>query len=295
MSTSNSLPTTGSPNGTMTDDLKLISGIGPVIESHLHAAEIRTYIQLATLTSSEIADLLSDLAGISPTRIDKQKWIEQASKLASESTDPDTNSFLEVDENHQKYATFTVELLLDRDCNVRRTRILHVQKREKVKWAGWDTDRLETFIFQSASLRSGDVQTAPAGEGADIPLHLDGLLNLQDLEAVLPGSETPRHLIPQNQPFDLNLTLDMRELTAPENGPLQCRVVIYAKDLSGGPRQTVGRAKEHIKIDETHTLAMSSLSLAPGIYRLEADVTLTRKGDEASLNAISKGGLIQIY
>ena len=44
------------------------------------------------------------------------------------------------------YATFVIELLLDEHGNVRRTRVVHVQTGTEQKWAGWDEERLLSFI-----------------------------------------------------------------------------------------------------------------------------------------------------
>jgi predicted flap endonuclease-1-like 5' DNA nuclease len=68
-----------------TDDLKLINGIGPGVESRLHGVGIYTFAQLAALSPADIAASVSGLAGLTTERIIKQDWIGQARKLASES------------------------------------------------------------------------------------------------------------------------------------------------------------------------------------------------------------------
>jgi poly(hydroxyalkanoate) granule-associated protein len=62
------------------DDLKLISGIGPVLEGKLHGAGIRTYEQIATLTDEEIERLESEVINFSG-RIHRDDWIGQAKTL----------------------------------------------------------------------------------------------------------------------------------------------------------------------------------------------------------------------
>jgi hypothetical protein len=48
--------------------------------------------------------------------------------------------------DRQPYATFVVELLLDEQGNVRRTRVVHVQTGIERTWAGWDEERLIAIL-----------------------------------------------------------------------------------------------------------------------------------------------------
>lgn len=62
------------------DDLKLISGVGPVLEEKLHSVGIYRYEQIANWTERNVAefDELLDFKG----RIDREEWISQAKALA---------------------------------------------------------------------------------------------------------------------------------------------------------------------------------------------------------------------
>ena len=62
------------------DDLKLISGIGPVLEGKLNGAGITTYQQIAALRDDEIERLESDVINFSG-RIHRDDWIGQAKSL----------------------------------------------------------------------------------------------------------------------------------------------------------------------------------------------------------------------
>ena len=62
------------------DDLKLISGVGPVMESRLNAAGITTWAQLAEMSSDDVAKLESHLSF--PGRVARDQWIKQAEALA---------------------------------------------------------------------------------------------------------------------------------------------------------------------------------------------------------------------
>ncbi len=65
------------------DDLKKISGVGPVIEKKLNALGITTYEQVASFTKEEIAkvDEVLNFKG----RIERDDWVKQAKTLMSES------------------------------------------------------------------------------------------------------------------------------------------------------------------------------------------------------------------
>ncbi|MDS4031317.1 MAG: phasin family protein [Candidatus Contendobacter sp.] len=62
------------------DDLKLISGIGPVLEGKLNGVGINTYQQIVALTDDEIERLESEVINLSG-RIHRDDWIGQAKSL----------------------------------------------------------------------------------------------------------------------------------------------------------------------------------------------------------------------
>lgn len=68
------------------DEFTQISGIGQVVNRRLHDAGVTTYTQLAALTVSEIAALLSDVATITAGRISHEAWTSQAAALAATSS-----------------------------------------------------------------------------------------------------------------------------------------------------------------------------------------------------------------
>lgn len=120
----------------VTDDFKLIKGIGPSFERQLHKAGIHTYEQLASLTSAKLAGII---VGLSTGQIEKQKWISQANKLESKQavvhprrSKPSKN--ITAPRSRQHYATFTIELLLDEINAVRRSRVAYIQSGEEEAW-----------------------------------------------------------------------------------------------------------------------------------------------------------------
>lgn len=134
--------TEGTPGA---DDLKRIAGIGPVIERHLHEAGVRTFTQLAALTPDQIADLVAHLPLLSAERIVRQDWVGRARALANEAAAQAAGPG-DRPAPGRRYATFTVELLLDPHRRVTSTRAVHVQDGATETWDGWSVERLVTFF-----------------------------------------------------------------------------------------------------------------------------------------------------
>ena len=60
-----------------TDDLKMIKGIGPVMEATLNELGVTTFKQLADFTQSDI-DKVSKAIGAFPGRIERDDWVGKA-------------------------------------------------------------------------------------------------------------------------------------------------------------------------------------------------------------------------
>jgi predicted flap endonuclease-1-like 5' DNA nuclease len=69
------------PQGGKPDDLKELTGIGPKNEKWLHAAGIYHFWQIATLTVPGVAWLAKNLPNFG-TRVYRENWVDQATKLA---------------------------------------------------------------------------------------------------------------------------------------------------------------------------------------------------------------------
>lgn len=65
------------------DDLKKISGVGPVLEKKLNALGITTYAQVAAFTADDI-DKVDDALSFKG-RIERDDWLSQAAELAKDS------------------------------------------------------------------------------------------------------------------------------------------------------------------------------------------------------------------
>lgn len=65
---------------TVKDDLQVVKGIGPVMESKLNDFGVYSYEQLGRLKKADIETLATTL-GSFPDRIDRDKWVSQSKKL----------------------------------------------------------------------------------------------------------------------------------------------------------------------------------------------------------------------
>ncbi|NWH09586.1 MAG: hypothetical protein HXY22_13250 [Alphaproteobacteria bacterium] len=63
------------------DDLKDIIGIGPVIERELSAMGVRSFRDLARLSSARVEEISAAMGGLIGDRIAREKWVEQAAAL----------------------------------------------------------------------------------------------------------------------------------------------------------------------------------------------------------------------
>jgi hypothetical protein len=297
------------------DDFKIIHGIGPGVESRLHSRGVLTFAQLAALAPAEIAALLADLSGLSAERIVKQDWVGQARELVPEvilAAEPEP-------ESRQRYATFTVELLLD-DDDVRRTRIVHIQQEREESWAQWDEARLLSFISQGLH-RGTHIAEAPAPllsvpeeqppavaepaiATADLapPTHVElpqpiGTPRLQQLALLAEGEDHVNNVLDHNKRYTARLFLDLTGVSAPHGTQLNCTATVYVRRL-GGHRTVAGEVSVPIALDDLVAVDVANLALEPGTYRTEAMVALhPHNGTSRSVGmaAIREGGLVQVY
>src|SRR5262249_54549724 len=122
------------------DDLQKITGIGAALAARLTDAGVTTYRELASHTPQRLAALTR----VPTAKIVSQDWAGQARRLAG--------SALTEPEGQQKYATFHVELLIDADNAVRRTKTRHFQTDTEDSWPGWDDQRIIAVIRRKAGL-----------------------------------------------------------------------------------------------------------------------------------------------
>lgn len=260
------------------DDLTLITGIGPAVESRLHGVGIYTFAQLAALSPADIAASVSGLAGLTAERIIKQDWIGQAHKLAAPTTlsQPD---WIEQARHLSANGTITGQKD-DTENSVKNQHILIATNEPH--------ENLEV-----------EVQKVASASASGAKKNLLSVLHLGKIETMAVGAESPRCLLPSGQPFDVLLTLDFTGIALPNDAPLNYTTRIHAKKLGDHSSQPVGEAHGSIIPSEKVSIRVEGTTLVQGIYRLEAAVTLTSTDEEAlsysDLTAQMKGRVLQVY
>jgi hypothetical protein len=292
-----SMPAGDAAGSAPADDLALIHGIGPAIQRRLNEGGIFTFARLAALSPAEVLPCVEDLTGMSVDRIEQQDWTGQARELASRPAPPEAERT--ATPNRQHYATFTVELLLDEDNEVRRTRVAYIQGGNEDAWAGWEERRMVQFITRHAAPRLPVAETALASPAvaqaaAPAPAELAGTFRMDRLDMMPPDRAGYHGMVRHNQPFIMELTLDMAQVTVRDKGPLQYTATVYGKNLNDGSRQIVGEARGSIMPRDQVTLSMEGRRLPRGIYRLESVATLALQAGKPSLMAYLEGGLLHV-
>jgi hypothetical protein len=274
------------------DDLQKITGIGPVLAKRLREAGITSYQDLATIRAERIAELLGGGGGISVERITSQDWAGQAQRLAGSAT---ANPL-----EHQRYATFHVELLIDSDGEVRRTKVRHYQTDSEDNWAGWDQEQLAAVIAGRAGLTF--TQVSPGGSGtrngsgrADVRepatgpgishgypprpkaapsrqpsppphIHVDGPRPT--------GAGPQRNFRNENQPFQVLVTVRAEPADATSPDDLDLSVEIMSRTAGTGIQHLLGTVRKIIDVAQPFDAELTVPPLPPGLHTLHAVVTV---------------------
>ena len=253
-------PEPGSPQPAA-DDMQKIAGIGPALATRLAEAGVTRYGDLASFTQERLGAVVH----VSPERIAGQDWIGQARRLAGDvpidpeghQTDP---------EGHQTYATFHVELLIDADNTVRRTKARHYQTDAEDSWPGWDEQHLIAVIRSKAALDTPAPRpTEPQAPEAS-PIHVDGPGPAEK------GTRGTFRLA--GQPTTVRMALQVAPFDRADAGAVDFIAEVAARSVSGNARYTVATASGVATIDEAICLNLGGQPLPPGLYRLEAEVTI---------------------
>jgi hypothetical protein len=284
---------------TQSDDLKLIHGIGPGIEKRLHAAGILTYAQLAAKTPEQVVSALGNVIGLTTKRVIDQEWIEQSRQLAA--TEPPDE--LTGRESRQHYATFTVELLLDDENHVRRTRAVYIQADKEEAWASWDEARLMAFFTQHGELNFGQIEalTPEAIEPSSIiePSVLRGRLSLDTAHITSLQTGRPGRILARNQPFEINLAVDLGELVIPAEANVGYAAQVFAKALGVGSKQKIGEAHGDFTPANSVEMTVKNQGLDEGTYRIGVNLALsqlpTEPATQPEMEVLLDGGLLKVF
>lgn len=283
-------PRQSSPAGQAADDFQKIAGIGQAIERRLHDAGILTYRDLAARSPEQIAASLADVAGLSSARIASQDWAGQAGRLAGSAAPPLPS------EPDQHYASFHIELLLDVDGSVRRTKVHHHQSDKDEAWPGWDEGRLIALLRDhipllapgqpaeasgppsSATPTTDQQQEAAAPsrsemETAELPVSLpSSFLRIENLGLTREGQRS-HHYAP-GKPTTIGFTLHVTQASTQAATFDFTADVTASSDLGDNQRQLLGTAQGAVRAGEPLPVELAGPPLPRGLYRLEATVAL---------------------
>lgn len=295
------------------DDFTAIQGIGRAVNNRLHEAGILTFAQLAALSPGDILASIGSFPGLSRKRITAQDWSGQALELA-DSAAASHPSIKKLPKDRQRYATFTVELLIDETNCLRRTHIIHIQSSGEMSWTGWDRSKLLDFIIASGEFNTpseDNILTAgnslhatepirekvPRGAGALTETsRLGGMLHMKEFVILPKGSVAPRMIIAAGQPYSVRITLDLSEVT-PIRDLLNYQLTVNAKNIFGGSRQMIKQTDGMVSW-ASPLFVVEGMPLPPGTYRLEAIISLTQLLNQATPQPIVgslEGPLLQVY
>jgi predicted flap endonuclease-1-like 5' DNA nuclease len=276
------------------DNLRLIRGVGHAVEARLHDADVRTFADLAARSPEELAAIVAGLPRMSPKEV--SRWRDQARELAAEAS---TSAEGGQEGNHQRYQTFTVELLLEEEA-VRRTRARHVQTGDTRQWKGFPTDELLAFFTTHVGLEQAAMvgPSPPTGGPAELGggLATSASLRMRGLDALPAGSEDPTSMLAAGTPFTVRLILDL-EAASGRLGPMDYLATVRAKRLGGGSDQVIDEQHGTLTGTGPASIAVRGGALPAGTYRLEAAIRLldAETGRPAALSGLVEGNLLHVY
>jgi hypothetical protein len=235
-------------------------------------------------------------------------------------------------ENGQHYESFIVRVLLNDDGSIRDTRMEHIGTGEVKRWAGWEHDAMLGFIKEAAGPAAPPVLlAAPVGpldaqpppesvpESVAEPSATSQVRSISQPPVTARAPTTPspsaqpeasqaaagllapivrlrpdRTLLRAAQPFVVTLGLDLTEV-APQCDRLIYSAVIVARQLGGRSGRTLASPRGLLTVAGTTTITIDAGGLPPGIYLLEAAVSLRAAGaSRAGVAAMAEGIMLQV-
>jgi hypothetical protein len=261
-----------SSTGPSGDEFRRIDGIGRILERRLWDAGILTYSDLGQRTPEEIAAILPSTAGISAERIASQDWTGQARELAEHPP--------EASVPRQHYAAFYVEFLLESDNSVRGTRVHHHQTDARESWAGWDEEKLLTFLRDRIPLPAAATPAAATPEPASAgqsPAPAPGWLpswslTIEELAPIRDGQ--PSHTLPSDEPRSVRLTMRIDPTGTPIPDSLDFAATIAARRFAGHDRLPLGTTHGTVRVGDPVSVEVTGPALSADLYRLVATVDI---------------------
>ena len=218
----------------------------------------------------------------------------------------------------RRHHNFTFEMFLDEMGEASEIFVVHGQSGQKESLTGWEPEKLIDFIEGHTGLQAArsapEVSTRhrrPASTtqttnslSEPIPTSkasadLAGTPHLRDLKIVSVESDTPTYVLPNHQPFTVELTLDLTEVVVSKKVPLTYDATIIARQ-PGGPNLTAGEARKRVEASRNSAISVASSGLPPGLYRFDAIVNVALAGAEHERKAgavayLEGSDLIEVY
>jgi len=296
----------------MPDDFSRIRGMNPKIVRRLHEAGIETFAALAEKNAGELAERIGARMGVTAAQIIRQDWVGQAALLAGEGElGEETHSEGDPEAAVPHVANYVIELFLDRQHRVNRTRIHDVGSGEEEIWQSWDPGRLLNFFANRPDLKLPVEETAepaqaeqqlvnPPTRPVTIPAAATGpsmkTVPPGHMEIIPEGFNGPSSILGHDQSFEIRLALALAD-TGGSHRPLAYTAVVMAKSMSGQQTLNLGETSGAAHFDRHVTLNVTGENPPPGFYRTRAVVTLfdpRKKGRNVILRSLVEGSVLQV-
>ena len=182
-------------------------------------------------------------------------------------------------------------------------KITHSLTKDDKVFRDLDIAAIERFISQHLSKKKEKV-AALETESHEVEPGFDTVATLAD-ERLTPFSELtviPTHTaisgncVQHDQPFQVQIGLDLTKIRAQIPDPLAYKISIYAKCLEDGARKITGEISGSIRSADIFTAKVPSSSLPSGTYRLEAIAMLgDMAGGLSGGSTYQESKLINVY
>jgi hypothetical protein len=207
---------------------------------------------------------------------------------------------------HQHYATFSLELLMNDDNTVRRTKLAHLQSGVAQTWSEWEPSTVIEFVEVNGLLPqelTGRIAPNASQPEVSSSMRASSVVKESAVKFEILGARREDELdycqlMQRDQSYALQLALEWEGDKPALGAKVKYEAVAQAK-LLGTPKLlrvgvTVGiaAAGERVLID------VSGARLPPGTYRLSAALTLRREnaiGNGSELVLLRDGGLLNVY
>jgi predicted flap endonuclease-1-like 5' DNA nuclease len=257
---SNQAPDRLSDNG---DDFQQIKGIGQAVAQALNNVGIHHYTDLVKFTPDSLGDLLkAEIPSISPKRIEREDWIEQARVLIQptviERASPQENaeaakgsSKASPPKKPPQYAGFTVffdRMTDEHGKQVWQTRVYHDESGEETSFPGVETSLWVNWMLKQANLATSARPNSTDTKGLAPPTPVTpydatiGILAVQ-VSKVRPSSAVPESRLVAEVHFQISGT-EAEMLTAMR---MPYRIEVHTVDLESGASKLVASEESHLR------------------------------------------------